>query len=203
MVNKNKRKSTKTTLSYEEERELRNQKVGKIIAWVLLIIMSLTVVSWSMLGTPTGSSNGQNGNVPYTQNLYQNPTTGDTYDGARIDGVDFIFFESIREYVDNQELISLKEQLTALENPILLEYIDTQSFSNDDARFLVNQGLGVNGITTILTNTTQCESPTLIYTTNVSNLNITSENCIVFESAPIETFSLANGLTYHLIKDLE
>ena len=203
MVNKNKKKSTKTTLSYEEERELRNQRVGKIIAWVLLIIMGLTVISWSMLGTPTGSSGGQNANVPYTQNLYQNPTTGDTYDGARIDGVDFIFFESIREYVDNQKLISLKEELTTLENPILLEYIDTQSFSNDDARFLVNQGLSVNGITTILTNTTKCDSPTLIYTTNVSSLNITSDNCIVFDSTPVETFSLANGLTYHLIKDLE
>lgn len=195
----NKKDKNSSTLSYEEERELRNEKVGKIIAWGLLIIMGLTLISWSMLGNPTSASNSSS-NIPFTQGLYQNPTTGETYDGARINEIDFIFYIDITQYSDNQELISIANELTSTNSTIIYEYLDP-SFQNDDSRFLISQGLRANNYFTSPINNTNCVEPTIVYTTLNSNVTY-NNNCIIFNSNVTETFSLSNGLTYHLIKDI-
>jgi len=202
MVKKPKNGTKKSsTLSYEEERELRSQKIGKIIAWTLLIIMGLTVVSWSMIGNPTGSFNSDSSNnIPFTQNLFQDSTSGQTYDGARINGIDFIFYQDISQFSNNQELIEISNELTSINSTIIYEYRDP-TFQNDDARFLINQGLRANEYFTSSINNSQCIEPTIVYTTLQSNTTY-NDNCIVFSSNITQTFSLANGLTYHLIKDL-
>ncbi len=205
--NNNKKSSGKSkhkkaqTLSYEEERELRSQKTGKIIAWGLLIIMGLTVISWSMLGNPTGSFNSDSTtNISFTQNLYQNPSTGESFDGARINGIDFIFYQDVTQFAEDNELIDISNRLSTINSSIIYEYTDP-SFQNDDARFLINQGLRANEYFTSPINNSQCIEPTLVYTTLNSNITY-NDNCIVFNSNVTQTFSLANGITYHLIKDL-
>lgn len=199
MVKKNKK--NKTTLSYEEERELKNQKTVKIFAWGLLIIMGLTLISWSMIGYAPSSSHSQNRNVPFTQNIFQD-SVGNTYDGAILDGIQFIFFEDVTQYAQNEELITIANTLTSFNVPIVYEYVD-ESFDNDDARFLISQGLSVNGLSTsLLTTNLSCEVPTIIYTTNESRID-NSNNCITFYANSTQVFSLANGLTYHLIKDIQ
>ena len=202
-TNKKDAKFKQSARSYEEEKDRKQKRVVQIFAWGLLIIMALTLISWSMIGSPAGHGGSEGRNIPFTQNIFQNPQTGDTYDGAVIDGIQFIFFEDVTPYVDDQRLISLSSTLKQLNGSLTFEYVDS-SFENDDARFLINQALSVNNILpSPITNLT-CEVPTIVYTQNSSLLNSldSTNQCIVIEVNATETFSFANGLTYHLIKDI-
>ena len=196
---KNKNKTRVTGMSYEEERELQTQKRVKIFAWGLLVIMGLTLISWSMLGYG-GNTSENGGDIPFTQGLYQNPQTGEVFDGARIDGVDFIFFIDITPYVNDEMLIEVSSALLQTNSSIIYEIVD-ETFQNDDARFLVNQGLQANDKFTSINEDNNCTEPTIVYTTLDSNTTY-SNNCIIFQTNVTEAFSLANGLTYHLIKDI-
>ena len=200
MVKGNKRKE-KAKLSYEQKKDKQRESLVRNIALVLLVIMGLTLISWSMLGHNGGSSQSSSQTIGFTTGLFQNPQTGESYDGAIIDGVQFIFFEDVTQYATNEYLENISSQLFESEIPFILEYVDT-SFSNDDARFLISQALSVNGFGVIPTMNLSCTEPTLVFTYNSSALNTSLENCIVFESLREETFSLSNGLAYHLIKDL-
>ena len=197
------KKNSKKSMSYEEQREKENRRTVKIFSIILLIVMGASVIGFSIIGTPNVGSNSQNGqNVPYTQNIFQNPQTGQTYDGAIIDGTQFIFYEDIEEYKNDDELIAKRNQLLS-QNSTINVYVG-ENFQNDNARFLIAQALRVNGISTNSVEQFECNNSqtTLIYTTNSSLIEQDISNCVLFESSSLEATRLSYALVYHLIKDL-
>lgn len=200
-MKKNKGK-IKTGMSYEQERDLQMQKRVRNIAIVLAVIMGLTLVSWSMLGYGNvGGAGNSNRNIAYMDQAFQNAQTGEVYAGAYLEGTRFIFYESIEDFKFDTELEAMADQLKN-SGLIVQEFVD-QDFIDDRSRLFISQGLRVNNVQTIPTQDLSCENPTLIFTTNSSSLNISdSPNCIVFDKDINSSFRYANGLTYHLIKDL-
>ena len=205
MVNKNKKKlSRKKSMSYEEQRELETNRKVKIFSLFLLIVMGASVIGFSVFN-PTIGGSGADGsrNVPFTQGLFQDGAGG-TFDGAIINGIQFIFFEDLTPYRNDDSLIELSNNLLENKDSSINVFVD-EGFINDNARFLISQALQVNSITTIPTQNLSCsENPTLVYTTNSTNLAINNSitNCMIFESSSVEAQSLSNGLVYHLIKDI-
>ena len=126
----------KQTKSYEEERELKQQKTVKVFAWGLLIIMGLTLISWSMIGNPASQGGESGQNLPFTQNIFQNSETGDTYDGAIIDGIQFIFFEDVTQYADNSEMIDLSNQLKKIDVNNSIIHIRTDKYTKAVHKFI-------------------------------------------------------------------
>ncbi|MFP4402164.1 MAG: hypothetical protein ACLFPL_02935 [Candidatus Nanoarchaeia archaeon] len=204
--NKNKQKSNKKkeSLSYEQQREQETKRTVKILSLVLLIVMGLSVFGFSMIGTgAVNSGSGENSqNVPFTQDLFQDTQSGQTYAGAVIDGAQFIFYEDINEYENNQELEELAQSLKSYNNSAVYEYV-ADDFTNDDARILIAQALRVNDVELLPTNQLNCEEqPTLVFTHNASSINQDTQNCMMFDANTTQAFSLSNGLAYHLIKDI-
>lgn len=199
------KKNSKKSMSYEEQRERENQKTVKMFSIILLIVMLGSVVGFSIIGTPNVGGNGDGGNsrdIPYTENIFQDSQTGQTYDGAVIDGTQFIFRENIEAYKNDEEIIAKTDELLSQDSSLNV-YVD-ENFQNDNARFLIAQALRVNGISTTSVQQPQCDESqtTLIYTTNSSSIEQDITNCVVFESSSLEAGSLSYGYVYHLIKDL-
>ncbi|MCH8519478.1 MAG: hypothetical protein LAT82_01860 [Nanoarchaeota archaeon] len=195
----------KKSMSYEEQRELENRRTVKIFSVILLIVMGGSVIGFSIIGTPTLGGSGADGsrNVPFMEGLFQDGA-GNTFDGAVLNGIQFIFYEDLTPYRNDPELITLSENLLQNKGSAINVYVD-DGFLNDNARFFINQGLQVNSITTIPSQNLSCsQNPTLVYTTNVTNLVINNsvENCMIFEATSVEAQSLSNGLVFHLIKDV-
>lgn len=192
------------SMSYQELREHENKRTVKFFSVILLVIMVGSVVGFSMIGAPN-FRNGEQGSqdLPFTEDVFQNPQTGQTFDGAVIDGTQFIFYEDIDQYRNDEELIEKSNQLL-LQNSSINIYVD-ESFQNDNARFLITQALRVNGILTTSVEQPICNNSqaTLIYTTNYSSIEQNISSCIVFESSSLGATSLSYGLVYHLIKDLK
>ena len=204
MSKHSKDKKQREKLSYEQQREQETRRTVKILSLVLLIVMGLSVFGFSMIGTGAVNSNsGSNSqNVPFTQNLFQDTQSGQTYAGAVIDGNQFIFYEDVSEYENNQELIELAQSLKSYNNSVVYEYVD-EEFTNDDARILIAQALRVNDVQVQPTNQLNCqEQQTLVFTHNQSNMSEETQDCMVFNANVTQAFSLSNGLTYHLIRDL-
>lgn len=193
----------KKGMTYEELREYESRKVIKTFSVVLLIIMGLSVIGFSIIGTPTigGGGDGTQRNVPFTQNLFSDGA-GNTFDGAILNGIQFVFFEDITPYREDENLISLSNELLSHRDGFVQEFVDG-GFTNDNARLLISQGLSVNSITLLRTQELNCqEEPTLVFTTNSSAMNQSLENCMIFEAQPAQAQSLSYGLVYHLIKDV-
>jgi hypothetical protein len=201
---KNMKKSKKQSMSYEQQREHETKRTVKILSLVLLIVMGLSVFGFSMIGTGANvGSNQDSQNIPFTQNLFQDSQSGETYSGAVIDGTQFIFYEDVSEYENNQELIELSRSLQSYNGSVVYEYVD-EGYTNDDARILIAQALRANNINLLSTNEINCEQqPTLIFTHNQSSITQDTQKCMVFDANVTQTFSLSNGLAYHLIKDLQ
>lgn len=192
-------------MSYEEQRDLETNRKVKIFSIFLLIVMGASVIGFSVFNPTIGGGSGTDGsrNLPFTQGLFQDGA-GNSFDGAVLNGIQFIFYEDLSPYRNDENLITLSNNLLENKDLAINVFVD-EGFINDDARFFINQALQVNSITTLSTQNLSCSTtPTLVYTTNSTNLalNNSIENCMIFEASSVEAQSLSNGLVYHLIKDV-
>ncbi|MFT4244032.1 MAG: hypothetical protein ACMXYB_01090 [Candidatus Woesearchaeota archaeon] len=207
MVNKSKNNSRKKkSVSYEEQRERETKRTVKIFSVILLIVMGASVIGFSIIGTPTiggGGGDGTSRNIPFTEGLFQDGA-GTSFDGAILDGIQFVFYEDLTPYRNDESLIQLSNELLENKNTAINVFVD-EDFLNDNARFLISQALQINSISTISVENLSCsQNPMLVYTTNSTNLamNNSIENCMIFEASSVEAQSKSNGLVYHLIKDI-
>lgn len=160
----------------------------------LLILMIASIAGFAMMSAGPNSQNNQN--IPENLPIQKIEDNGNIY-WVAIKNKEIFYFTNIDNYENNELEKNIAQQIKSKEN--LNIYVD-ESFTSSDAIYLIEKALNAlkinhNRITTL--DQTQCDSNTLILTTNQTF----TSNCLTYTTKPQEEYMQSEILIYHLVKN--
>ncbi len=164
-----------------------------VISIIFAFLMITSIIGFSMSGNSL-AKNKSGTNISLQENVFQNPQTGELYWGAIIGKEQFIFFENVENYLNDDEMY-LKAQ--KLKNSSLINiYIQDEA----DYNFIFELERTFNALNILNQRSTEniCDSNTIVFIDNSSNIE---GDCIVFENNGDEIYSKVQSLLFNLLRE--